>query len=88
MPVRMFRRHASNCQKIALLAKKLGHEPSQKEKDEVKNCECGIHIQGTIGGNFVRKGLKTPDWTEASNMLLAMEAEARFIPNKNAMTFG
>jgi integrase/recombinase XerD len=83
---KMFRRHSDDCKSVAFQTERLGRNLTEKEKKDLTKCTCGIHIQGTIGGEFVRKALDTTDWAEGIRRWQKMEVEGRFIPATKIMT--
>jgi integrase/recombinase XerD len=56
----LYRRHGRRC-----------HHKSRK----VRNCECPIWVDGTVGGKEIRRTLKTKNWQRAQGLVRTMELQ-------------
>jgi hypothetical protein len=54
-------------------SKRLAKDPQANEYDNYARCRCSYHVTGTVGGQFIRRSLKTSDGERAARMVREME---------------
>ena len=64
------KRHTEAC-----VARRKEKDPSCYEYDAYARCRCTYHVSGTLGGQFIRKSLKTADAEHAARKVRQMEDE-------------
>jgi len=65
----IYRLHTEKCVANRKLPKEARYDR------EYRRCQCPIHVEGMIGGEMIRRSLKTSNWQRASQTI--SEAEAR-----------
>ena len=60
--LRIYRRHLKAC---------------GKRSERYRRCNCPIQVEGTLGGEFIRKSLDLTSWVAASNLLAGWNASGK-----------
>ncbi|HEY3382579.1 MAG TPA: site-specific integrase [Vicinamibacterales bacterium] len=63
MALTLYRRHRLECEAAHPEDSRSGDW--EEHRKGWKRCNCGIHLSGSLGGNFSRKAAGTPDWEKA-----------------------
>lgn len=66
MPLKLYRRHSKLCPHFG-----------KKNARAFTNCKCPIWVQGTLGGESVRRAIDQTSWQGASTLLLEWNATGR-----------
>jgi integrase/recombinase XerD len=82
--LKLRKRHEEEC-----IAKRRAKDPSASEYDSYIRCRCSYHVSGTVGGQFIRRSLKTSDGERAARLVREMEdAGQPTVPDTGSVTVG